>query len=314
MDKSTPITLLMPIRNGEKFLPNAISALNSNCQPEDEILVVNDNSSDNTDSLLHSWAKYNPNVKVVNNPDEGLVSALNFGLSIASFDWIARFDVDDRYEPNRILETKKTISSEVACIFSDYEFTTTKGASIGYMPSAIEEEKTYLSLVTSQRTAHPSVCFNKLFALEVGGYNLDDFPAEDLSLWLRMSKTGTVKSIPKSFLKYRISSSSVSGTLRNKALNKKRELITGFKFKSEVVESCLDDIDNSKTFYWNYNQSHRRYLLHLRDLALVIRNMNDPNLKSLKYVQRKIYSEIGNYPAAVALYGQMLVRQLYRLF
>jgi glycosyltransferase involved in cell wall biosynthesis len=313
MLKSTPITLLMPIRNGEKFLSRAISTLNANCQIEDEILVVNDNSSDSSRILLNDWARRNSNVRVVDNPGEGLVSALNFGLSIARFDWIARFDVDDKYSTNRILETKKVISNDVACIFSDYVFTTSKGSYIGYMPSAVEEQKSYLSLVTSQRTAHPSVCFNKSMALEVGGYYLEDFPAEDISLWLRMAQVGKVKSIPESFLKYRISKNSVSGSLRNRSLEKKRLLISNYNFKKEVIDNCINDLENSAFYYNNFNQGQRRYLLHLRDLILVIQNMPNPNSNSLRYVQRKIYREINNYPAAISLYGQMLVRKMYRL-
>jgi len=302
----------MPIKNGERFLSGAIKFLEENLCPEDEILLVNDNSTDNTGSILEKWSKRNSNVSIINNPKSGIVAALNLGLNNASHDWIARFDVDDRYPSSRINETKKFINEDVVAIFSDYQFTSNTGIPLGFMPCAIEAQKTYLSLVTSQRTAHPSVCFNKWSALEVGGYRSEDFPAEDLSLWLRMSKVGKIKSIPLSFLKYRLSGNSITGTLRKKSLEKKDALIGNFSFDSSVIENCVATLDETKLFYLKYDQGHRRYLLHLRDLTLVLQNRNNSNSYALKYVRDRIYQEVNNYPAALGLYGQMLVRKMYR--
>ena len=123
----TPATLLMPIKNGGKFLHEAIANLEKNCQPEDEILVINDGSTDETGPVLKKWAKTNPQVRIVSSPKPGLVAALNFGILRSSNDWIIRFDVDDRYPENRTRELKKEIKDEVVCIFSDYRFTTNKG-------------------------------------------------------------------------------------------------------------------------------------------------------------------------------------------
>jgi glycosyltransferase involved in cell wall biosynthesis len=312
MQKTTPITLLLPIRNGQNFVAGAISSLSSNCRPEDEILIINDNSTDNSLALLRNWSERNSNVRILNNPGRGLVSALNYGLSVATFDWIARFDVDDKYDSNRLMETKKYIQRDTVCIFSDYKFTTKDGRSLGYMPTAIDENRTYLSLITSQRTAHPSVCFNKTAAIEVGGYIEEDFPAEDLSLWLRMSKCGKIISIPNPFLKYRISSSSVSGNLRYKSLEKKELLLSSFNFLPGAVEKGLAELEESRIFYSNFTYSQHRYLLHLRDLALICHAMSSPDSSALKLIKHKIYREFNNYPPAASLYTQMLLRKIYR--
>jgi glycosyltransferase involved in cell wall biosynthesis len=200
MTSNPPITLLMPIKNGERFLPEAIKFLEKNASPEDEILIVDDNSQDQTKSMLMTWAKFNSNVTIVNNPKSGLVSALNFGLKMARHEWIARFDVDDRYPSSRIEETRKYINRDTVAIFTDYQFTTDSGLRLGVVPSAIQANHTAPSLVSSQRTAHPSVCFNKFAVKEVGGYVEEDFPAEDLSLWLRLSTIGRIITVPKNLL------------------------------------------------------------------------------------------------------------------
>lgn len=309
---ASPTTLLMPVKNGQKYLKQAIAGLEENCQPEDEILVIDDGSTDETGPLLKKWAMFNPQARVISSPKPGLVEALNFGIQESSKDWIARFDVDDRYDVNRILETKRHIRGDTVCIFSDYEFKTTNGRALGYMPSAVDDNKTYLSLVTSQRTAHPSVCFNKAAAVEVGGYRHKDFPAEDLSLWLRISKSGKIISIPRSFLKYTVSSSSVSGTLRYKSLEKKELLLSSFNFLPESIERGIAEIEESRIFYSNFTHSQERYLLHLRDLALICDKMPNPDSKAIKLIKQKIFREFRNYAPALSLFSQMFLRKIYR--
>ena len=127
-----------------------------------------------------------------------------------------------------------------------------------------------------------------------------------------MSKVGKIKSIPSSFLKYRLSGGSITSTLRKKSLEKKDALIRNFNFDSSVIDNCVATLDESKIFYLNYELGQRRYLLHLRDLTLVLQNKNYSNPNALKYVKERIYQEMDNYPAALELYGQMLVRRLYR--
>ena len=50
-----PISVLMPVKNGERFLPTALKYLTDNCSPEDEIIIVNDNSTDNTLKILQFY-------------------------------------------------------------------------------------------------------------------------------------------------------------------------------------------------------------------------------------------------------------------
>jgi glycosyltransferase involved in cell wall biosynthesis len=312
MVKSPPITLLMPIRNGEKFLSEAMKVLEENTSSEDEILLVNDNSLDETGSILKKWAKRNSNVTVLNNPKSGLVSALNFGLNKASHEWIARFDVDDRYPSSRITETKKFIKNDVVAIFTDYQFTTDSGIGLGVIPSAIEPNSTFLSLVSSQRTAHPSVCFNKYAVQESGGYIQEDFPAEDLSLWLRLSLKGSILSIPKNLLFYRLSKHSISSKLRQDAIQSKKKLLDKFVFNNQVIEECISNLDATKSFYDNYKLGNYRYLLHLRDLNLISESSNNYNLANSMVLRKKIYGEISHYAQASKLLTETLLRKLYR--
>jgi glycosyltransferase involved in cell wall biosynthesis len=312
MTSTPPITLLMPIKNGERFLPEAMKFLEKNVSQKDEILLVDDNSKDQTSSILMGWAKRNSNVTVVSNPKSGLVSALNFGLKIAAHEWIARFDVDDRYPSSRIEETRKSINKDVVAIFTDYQFTSDSGIGLGVIPSAIGANHTAISLVSSQRTAHPSVCFNKFAVQEAGGYIEEDFPAEDLSLWLRLSTKGLIVSVPKNLLFYRLNRNSTSSKLRENAIQAKNKLLDQFEFNNLIVDECISSLDATRNSYNDHWLGKYRYLLHLRDLSLISKSSKNYNRNSSILLRKEIYSEISNYPLASKLLVETVLRKLYR--
>ena len=309
----TPATLLMPVKNGEKYLQEAIANLEKNCQPNDEILVIDDGSTDKTGPILKKWMQVNPQVRVLMNSKSGLVNALNFGISQSSNDWIIRFDVDDRYPENRTFELKKLMKSDVVGIFSDYRITTDRGTSLGIIPSAIAPDLTYLSLVSSQRTAHPSVCYNKLAVLDSGGYLSEDYPAEDLSLWLRLSTRGKIASSPQELLRYRISGNSVSARLRQSSLQKKNALVNNFEFDQDIVSRCFDNFKDTRNYYSNFKYGDQRSLLHLRDLICILSLPKALDKSKIKLIRREILENFSSYPAGTNLLYKVILRKIYRL-
>ena len=201
---SPSISVLLPVRNGVKYFQRAKLSLLQNCSNFDEIIIVDDKSEDGTTKLISEWEKLDSRVKMVKGGGRGLVSALNAGLNLATNDWIARVDIDDTYSANRLRLQRNLISDERVAIFSDYRIIDFDGKDLGVITSAVFPEAVSISLVSSQRTAHPSVLMRKQAVLAVGGYRSEDFPAEDLSLWLRLSRVGKLISSPSVLLNYQL--------------------------------------------------------------------------------------------------------------
>jgi glycosyltransferase involved in cell wall biosynthesis len=208
---------------------------------------MDDGSSDGTFEFLKNWAKENSKVRIHNLQSVGLVKALNLGISIAEGDWIARYDVDDRYSPNRIRIQKQLIKSGTVAIFSDYSLHA-GSRKLGQIPSGVNHEAIAISLVRGQRTAHPSALFNKQACESVGGYILDEFLVEDLGLWLRMSQIGELKSVPLELLKYELSSNSITQQNRKLMPAKKAELLRKYPINIQNYEFC---VENFKFLYDN---------------------------------------------------------------
>jgi glycosyltransferase involved in cell wall biosynthesis len=268
----TDVTLLLPVKNGSKYLLSSLYNLTRIAEDQDEILIVNDFSTDDSLDLIQKYQRQDQRIRVINNVNAGLVNALNIGIKESSNNWIARCDVDDSYDSKRIVIQKNAINPEIAGIFTDYEFFAEGEKSLGIMPSAINSESVSVSLSKSQRTAHPSIMYSKEAVLSAGGYRKEDFPAEDLSLWLRMSKEGKLISIPKVLLNYRLTPNSVSMQKRGLIQEKTRNLLTSiginskdFSFTSSNLESILENYNNTES-------NTRRKLLLLRELVDIQRN------------------------------------------
>jgi glycosyltransferase involved in cell wall biosynthesis len=222
---SVPISAVIPVKNGEKFLGSFLPNLIQNLNVSDEIIIINDGSTDRTVSIISEWAERYKQIRLLNNANIGLISALNFGIKESSNNWIARFDVDDTYAENRIMKQREKISSESVAIFSDYEIMGSGKHSLGKIYSPVFPLACSISLISSQRTAHPSAMINKNAFEFVGGYRSQDFLVEDISLWLRLSRVGEIISVPENLLKYNLNRKSVSMQNRESMKKASRKVI-----------------------------------------------------------------------------------------
>lgn len=291
------VTALMPVKNGAVFLKKSLPALQLSCKAIDEILIIDDFSDDNTVQIVQDAAKTDRRIRLLHNSNPGIVEALNLGLSEASNEWTARFDVDDKYEISRLDEQRVCISSNVVGIFSDYDFFCEDLPYLGMIPSAIDSDAVAVSLISSQRTAHPSILFNRGSVLDVGGYKNEDFPAEDFSLWLRMSRVGELISIPKVLLHYRLSAGSVTGTKRQASILKKNSLIQSIGINPLNVEKASLKLEQIFEVYKPESFSNEREILLIRDLIMILRTHKLPEKSSKKlksqliaYVARNLAS------------------------
>jgi len=259
-----PVTALLPVRNGEQWMPNAIHNLNRTLTPYDEVVIVNDYSTDKTLDIIEE-SKFIAPLRVITNPGRGLVPALNAGISAAKNEWIARFDVDDDYLSNRFALQFENVSDGTVAIFSDFEIYSEKMDYLGYFPSPLYHAAIYVSLLNSERNAHPSVVFRKESVLTVGGYYEEDFPCEDLSLWLRLAKIGRLSAVPQPVLKYTLRKNSVSSSRYLEAKHKTKLVLEKYFDYNKNMD--LKEFELILIDYKKYPQELERKLFLARDLC-----------------------------------------------
>ena len=93
------VSIIIPVRNGESFLPSAIATIRQQSQPPAEIIVIDDCSSDGTARV----AKQYQDVAYVLRRERGIpASSRNIGIKKAKGDVIAFLDVDDLWPMDKL--------------------------------------------------------------------------------------------------------------------------------------------------------------------------------------------------------------------
>lgn len=92
-----PISVVLPVHNGERFIKLAIESVQRQTLPISEIIVVDDGSSDGTYEIAKSLG-----VQVIRQAHRGVSAARNVGVRAATNRWIAFIDHDDIWEPEKI--------------------------------------------------------------------------------------------------------------------------------------------------------------------------------------------------------------------
>ncbi len=95
------VSVVIPTYNRCKFVLRAIKSVMGQTRKADEIIVVDNGSSDNTCKLVKSNF---PTVKIIVEPKRGVSAARNIGIRSAKHTWIAFLDSDDQWK-KRKLET-----------------------------------------------------------------------------------------------------------------------------------------------------------------------------------------------------------------
>jgi glycosyltransferase involved in cell wall biosynthesis len=312
--KDTSISALLPVRNGSAYLENLLPNILNMLEVGDELVVVDDGSTDSTEAILAQWRTRDSRIKYEKTIGVGLISALNLGLQKAGGAWIARFDVDDLYTSSRLREQRQMMEKDVSVIFSDYNFISTNGIGLGRVHSAIFPLATVASLISSQRTAHPSALINRKLLIGAGGYRSNDFPAEDLALWLRLLEVGKLVSVPKVLIEYRLSVNSISARNRITQTLKKDEVISSFTKWDDIYFESHRHIQDTLLKYCKIEGGNFRILLHLRDLRLIEIKLGLPKkrLNLFKVIGIRKTAEVCF--AALVLILETTLRRTYRLF
>lgn len=94
------ITVIIPIYNVEKYLKKCIDSILHQTYQTMEIILIDDESTDESGSICDEYAKKDNRIKVIHKKNGGVSSARNAGLNNANGKYVAFIDADDYIENN----------------------------------------------------------------------------------------------------------------------------------------------------------------------------------------------------------------------
>jgi glycosyltransferase involved in cell wall biosynthesis len=134
------LSVVVPVFNVEQYLRHFLNSLIKATSAEDELILVNDGSTDESGKILRDYSLIHERIRLIDQPNAGVSEARNRGLRLAQGDWIAFADpddwVDDAYYERAIGQAVKTdaeiiISNAMYCfertgektpVFNEYQY------------------------------------------------------------------------------------------------------------------------------------------------------------------------------------------------
>jgi hypothetical protein len=202
MDSPPPLSVLLTVYNGKRYVLDAINSILAQTHREFELLIINDGSTDGSSALLA--AQRDERIRLIHHEsNQGLIATLNHGLAVAKGRWLALMDYDDVAKPHR-LERQVQFMTDHPDIASCGSMIETFGQSTG--PGWVRytsPEDIAVALLFENPLCHPSMMHDRR-ALQ--GMNLR-YPnvlyAEDYALWSRLARRARIANIPETLLQYR---------------------------------------------------------------------------------------------------------------
>lgn len=131
------LTLAMPNFNHAAYLKKSISGMTGQARPADEILILDDASTDNSLAIIEDEIRNETNVRLISAPsNNGVIKGLNRLLEETSSDWVCFPAADDFLFPAFLREAEKLIrkSDQIGFVSASLEVWDENDRQIGVRP------------------------------------------------------------------------------------------------------------------------------------------------------------------------------------
>lgn len=215
VDTAIPVTVLMPVHNGGRYLVQSIESILVQTHADFEFLILDDGSTDETPEILARYAARDARVRTVRHPNMDQPATLNRGLELARHDWVAIIDHDDLSLPTRLERQLEALAREpeARVIGSWAVEINAAGRPLrlrGRGPESAEEFRALRRAGGRVPLVHPSVLMHRPSILALGGYDPSFGAAADTELWSRVAERHPIVVVPEALVLYRIHGQSMS--------------------------------------------------------------------------------------------------------
>ncbi|GEP50380.1 hypothetical protein FNO01nite_10520 [Flavobacterium noncentrifugens] len=254
------LSVIIPVYNVERYIEKCIgSVLNNDLAENDfEIIVVNDETPDNSLAIVESIAAKHANIIVISQQNKGLGGARNTGIKNATGEYILFLDADDWINPGMLSKTlSEARNAQVDMLEFGAEGITPDGK-ITYHNSLSSEGKSCNGFDYTQHYNYMWSACNKLYRTQFlkdnALYFMEHIYFEDLEFFTRLiPKASKIQAIPEIVASFYQSGDSIT---RNTSTAKKQKAYRDIVTIAQNLHDHYIKIDHSKKneqgFYLQY--------------------------------------------------------------
>lgn len=111
-NKKVRVSVAMTTYNGEKYIKEQIDSILNNLDKDDELIISDDGSKDNTISIIKEYLKKDSRIKFINGPKNGIKQNFANSIQECKGEYIFLSDQDDIWLDNKVEEVLKTFRDE----------------------------------------------------------------------------------------------------------------------------------------------------------------------------------------------------------
>ncbi len=202
------VSVVIPVRDG---LPDVVEALESvfaQTLPVSEVVVVDDGSTDGSGDDIEQ--RYPGRVRVMRGEYGSAAAARNAGLRTVRTEWVAFLDADDLWFPEKLEVARQRLLAAPGAdwFFSDGAFRTLEGQlHASWFANHAELTEPWCDAPVEQLfgvnfVLTSSVVVRRAAVEAAGGFDERLTHAEDLDLWIKLSRRGLATASRRALVRY----------------------------------------------------------------------------------------------------------------
>jgi glycosyltransferase involved in cell wall biosynthesis len=180
---------VVPTYNYGRYVAAAVASALQQTRPPDEVVVIDDGSTDDTRARL---AEFGDRIRYSHQENRGLSAARNAGLRAARGDYVALLDSDDVWHPRKLEHQAAVLAAQasppglLAAASFGFEDERALPAFRLSEPRGGHVELSFRELLGNRAFCPSSVVLHRSSVLELGGFDESLRSVEDLDMWLRV--------------------------------------------------------------------------------------------------------------------------------
>jgi glycosyltransferase involved in cell wall biosynthesis len=203
------VAVVIPTFNHSRFLGEAIDSVFAQTVPASEIIVVDDGSVDDPQTVVQPYS----GIKFVRQVNQGLSAARNTGLSLADSEFAIFLDADDLLMPDAIAKGLACffVHPGVAAVYGGHRRVSADREPLDIdRYTAIGSDPLASMLQGNPIGMHATVMYDRQILSDIGGFDSALHRSEDYDLYLRLASRFPIASHPSIVADYRWHDSNMS--------------------------------------------------------------------------------------------------------